>query len=397
MKKLKKLGAIIICAAMLGLTACGGTSESTSESTTTSADTSAAEQTTTSVEATSAEDTTAAEEETSADTEDTAADAEETPDDAAIPDDDIGTGTPQNNAGKTAIKLGTLKGPTGMGMAKLLSDNSNGESKNSYSVTVAGAPDDITAAVISGDLDIAAVPTNLASVLYAKTEGEVQMLALNTLGVLYILENGNTINSVEDLKGKTIYATGQGATPEYVLNYILTKNGIDPEKDVEIVYLAEHAELATQMSSGDVSIAMLPVPNVTSVLMNNSDVRIALNLTDEWNKVAGDDSVLSMGCVIVNKKFAEENKDAVNTFLDEYKASVEYVNNNIEEAADIMEMFEIIPKKQVAVKAIPDANITFVEGETMKTQILNFYQVLFDANPKSIGGAIPDDNFFYAR
>ena len=383
MKMLKKLGAIVICAAMLGLTACGGTSEST----TTSADTSAAEQTTISAEATSAEDTTAAEEETSAD-------AEEAQDATANPDD---TGTPQDNAGKAAVKLGTLKGPTGMGMAKLLADNSSGEAKNSYSVTVAGAPDEITAAVISGDLDIAAVPTNLASVLYAKTEGEVQMLALNTLGVLYILENGNTINSVEDLKGKTIYATGQGATPEYVLNYILTKNGIDPENDVEIVYLAEHAELAAQMSSGDVSIAMLPVPNVTSVLMNNSDVRIALNLTDEWNKVAGDDSVLSMGCVIVNKKFAEENKDAVNAFLDEYKASVEYVNNNIEEAADNMETFGIIPKKQVAVKAIPDANITFVEGETMKTQILSFYQVLFDANPKSIGGAIPDDNFFYAR
>ena len=375
---LKKIGAVIICAAMLGLTACGGTSETTTQ---TSADTTAAADT--AAETTTAE-TTAETEET---TEDTTAETEDMSD----------TGTPHNMAGKTSIRIGTLKGPTGMGMAKLIEDNSQGEAKNSYSFTVAGAPDDITAGVISGDLDIAAVPTNLASVLYKKTEGEVQLLALNTLGVLYVLENGDTINSIEDLKGKTVYATGQGSTPEYVLNYILTKNGIDPEKDVEIVYLAEHAELASQMTSGDVAIGMLPVPNVTSVLMSNPDVRIALNLTEEWNKVAGEDSVLSMGCVIVNKKFAEENKEAVNTFLDEYKASIEFANSNIEEAAEYMERAEIIPKKQVAMKAIPDANITFVEGEQMKTQILNFYQVLFDANPKAIGGAIPDDNFFYER
>ncbi|MGN0596037.1 MAG: ABC transporter substrate-binding protein [Ruminiclostridium sp.] len=374
MKMLKKIGAVIICAAMLGLTACGGTSETTTQ---TSADTSAADQTT-------AADSTAETEETA---EDNTAETEDMSD----------TGTPHNMAGKTSIRIGTLKGPTGMGMAKLIEDNSQGEAKNSYSFTVAGAPDDITAGIISGDLDIAAVPTNLASVLYAKTEGEVQLLALNTLGVLYVLENGDTINSIEDLKGKTVYATGQGSTPEYVLNYILTKNGIDPENDVEIVYLAEHAELASQMTSGDVAIGMLPVPNVTSVLMSNPDVRIALNLTEEWNKVAGEDSVLSMGCVIVNKKFAEENKEAVNTFLDEYKASIEFANSNIEEAAEYMERAEIIPKKQVAMKAIPDANITFVEGEQMKTQILNFYQVLFDANPKAIGGAIPDDNFFYER
>lgn len=378
MKMLKKIGAVIICAAMLGLTACGGTSETTTQ---TSADTTAAADT-------AAEETTA---ETTAETEET------TEDTTAETEDMSDTGTPHNMAGKTSIRIGTLKGPTGMGMAKLIEDNSQGEAKNSYSFTVAGAPDDITAGVISGDLDIAAVPTNLASVLYKKTEGEVQLLALNTLGVLYVLENGDTINSIEDLKGKTVYATGQGSTPEYVLNYILTKNGIDPEKDVEIVYLAEHAELASQMTSGDVAIGMLPVPNVTSVLMSNPDVRIALNLTEEWNKAAGGDSVLSMGCVIVNKKFAEENKDSVNTFLDEYKASIEFANSNIEEAAEYMEKAEIIPKKQVAMKAIPDANITFIEGEQMKTQILNFYQVLFDANPKAIGGAIPDDNFFYER
>lgn len=361
--KLRKIGAIIICAAVLGLTACGGTTAATSEETST--------ETATETSTETAETT----EETSADTTIEATVTGETP----------------------VIRVATLKGPTGMGMAKLMDDNANGTASNKYEFTVAGAPDEVTAAVISGELDIAAVPTNLASVLYKKTEGEVQIAALNTLGVLYMLENGNTINSVEDLRGKTIYATGQASTPEYVLNYILTKNGIDPAKDVTIVYLAEHSELATQMTSGDVVLGMLPVPNVTSVLMANSDVRIALNLTEEWNKCTDNGSVLSMGCVIVNKAFAEANKDAVNAFLDEYKASVEYANNNNEDASVLMETYGIIPKAAVALKALPDANICFIDGEDMKNQILPFYQVLFDANPSSIGGSIPDDSFFYER
>lgn len=308
---------------------------------------------------------------------------------------DTTTTTPDEKAEKTTVKIATLMGPTGMGMAKLMSDDEAGTSANDYEFTVSSAPDDVTAGVISGNFDIAAVPTNLASVLYNKTKGEVQVLALNTLGVLYILENGNTINSVQDLRGKTVYATGQGSTPEYILDYILEKNGIDPEKDVTIVYKTEHAELATLMTAGEVTIGLLPVPNVTSVLASNTDVRIALNLTDEWEKAAGSDSSPAMGCVIVNKKFAEENKAAVDAFLTEYSASIAFVNENSGDASTLMEKYGIIPKAAIALKAIPDANITFISGDEMKTKLTAFLNVLFAANPTSVGGTIPDDEFFY--
>ena len=291
------------------------------------------------------------------------------------------------------IRVYTLMGPTGMGMAKLISDNKESKTKQTYTFNIASAPDQISAEVIKGDFEIAAVPVNLASVLYNKTEGKIAVAGVNTLGVLYVLENGNTINSVADLKGKKIYATGQGANPEYTLRYILTKNGIDPDNDVTIEYLAEHAELATQMASGDVVLGMLPEPNVTSVLLNNKDVRIALDLTAEWRKVANTELV--QGCIIVNKDFAEKYPQALKTFLEEYKASVDYVNNNVDDAAAMIEAAGIVPKAAVAKKALPNCNIVLVEGAEMKASVSAMLNVLFEAAPKSVGGKLPDDAFYY--
>jgi len=291
------------------------------------------------------------------------------------------------------VRVLTLMGPTGMGMAKLISDSKDKKTSQNYNFTIATAPDQISAEVIKGDFEIAAVPVNLASVLYNKTEGKVKVAAVNTLGVLYVLENGNTINSVADLKGKTIYATGQGANPEYTLRYILSKNNIDPDNDVSIVYLSEHAELATQMTSGDVVLGMLPEPNVTSVLLNNKDVRIALNLTEEWRKVS--ESELVQGCIIVSEKFATEHPQALKSFLDEYKASVEYVNANVDEASQLIEAAGIVPKAAVAKKALPNCNIVFVTGNEMKASVSAMLNVLFEAAPKSVGGKLPDDAFYY--
>lgn len=305
-------------------------------------------------------------------------------------------------SGETAepvdINIVALKGPTGMGMAKLMEDaSSEAVEGDHYEISLASAPDEITGKVINGSVDIAAVPTNLASVLYQKTEGQIQVVALNTRGVLYLLENGESIQSIADLKGKTIGATGQGSTPEYVLNYILTKNGIDPQKDVTIQWSTEHSELATLMSSGKVDIGMLPEPNVTAVLSANADVRVALDMTEEWNKVAGEDSDLTMGCLVVQKKFAEENKQALDRFLKAYSESVEYVNTNIDEASQLIETHGILPKAAVAKKAIPNCNITYIDGTEMKSILSSFLQVLYDANPASIGGAMPDDAFYYKK
>lgn len=299
-------------------------------------------------------------------------------------------------AEKTKVSVAALMGPTGMGMAKLMDDQDKGTAKNDYNFTIAGTPDAIVADITAGNVDIAAVPANLAASLYNKTNGNIRMLAVNTLSVLYIVEDGNTVQSVADLKGKTIYATGQGATPEYALNEILTKNGIDPAKDVTIEYKAEHSELATLVSSGQAKIAMLPEPFVTTVTQKNKDVRIALDLNKEWKAAESDSSSeLVMGVMIARKDFAEKNPQAVKDFLAEYKASTEYVNNNAKDSSALIEKYGILTSAALAEKAIPNCNIVYTDGEAMKAQVQPFLNMLFTANPKSVGGKLPDDAFYY--
>lgn len=303
----------------------------------------------------------------------------------------MATGVLADNA---PINVYALKGPTGIGMVKLMNDNDG-----TYAFTLAGATDEIVSAVASGAADIAAAPTNLASALYNKTSGNVQLLALNTLGVLSILENGDSIQSIADLAGKTVYSTGQGATPEYVLRYILEANGLTDSVTVE--YKAEHSELATLAAAGQADIVMLPEPHVTSVLSQNENMRIALDITDEFAAATTldgqSDTTMSMGCVIVRRDFAEANPEAVLAFLDAYSQSVTFVQENIDEAAAMVEAQGIMPKAAVAKKAIPNCHIVFIEGEEMKTQIQPFFEILFNANPKSIGGSLPGDDFYYAR
>lgn len=295
---------------------------------------------------------------------------------------------------KVAARVFAFKGPTGMGMTKLMADDEDGTATLDYDFTLVSAPDEVTAEIIKGNYDIAALPTNLASVLYNKTDGNIRVAAVNTLGVLYILENGDTVSSVEDLHGKQLYATGQASTPEYILNYILDANGID---DCEVIYLADHSELAAQMTSGDVTLGMLPVPNATTV-MAGTDAHAAIDMTEEWKKAAeikGDDSALYQGCIVINPDFISAHPEAVADFLDEYSESVDYVNNNIDDASALMEKYGIIPKAAVAKLAIPDANIVCITGDEMANGLSGFYKVLFDFNPASVGGSLPGDDIFY--
>ena len=300
------------------------------------------------------------------------------------------------------VNIGLLAGPTGVGAAKLLDENAAGASANNYTATVFSAPDEVTAKIVSGALDIAAVPTNLAAVLYKKTEGKVKIAALNTLGVLYVLTaEGTSVSSVADLKGKTVYSSGQSAVPESVLDYILDANGI--KDDVEVVYESEHDAVIADLVSGKAAIAVLPEPKVTAALTQAAGASVALDLTAEWDKAAalkGDaDSVLSMGCVVVRSDFAEQNQAALDAFLAEYKASIEYMSDaaNIDDTAALCETYGIIPKAAVAKKAIPNCSLTYVDGAEMKTQISAFYKILFNYNPASVGGALPDEDFYYSK
>lgn len=308
--------------------------------------------------------------------------------------DDSATTTEETvSADTTPINITTLKGPTGMGMAKLISD------KNAqYNISIATAATEIAPLIIKGEADIAACPLNLAAAIYKKTGGKVKMIAINTLGVLSILENGESIKSVADLKGKKIGATGQSATPEYVLNYILEANGIDPKKDVEITYYTDHAELATLMATGKIDIAMLPEPNVTTVMAKNNSVRKALDLTEEWEKATaakGEKTSLAQGCLIVRAEFLEAHPNAVKAFLAAYKESVDFVNGNTEKAAQMIADAGIVPNAQIAAKALPNCNIVYMTGDEMiKTAKANF-DVLFKADPTSVGGAMPGDDLYY--
>ena len=299
-------------------------------------------------------------------------------------------------AEKIQISVAALKGPTAIGMVEMMHNAQEGTTANDYQFTLAGAPEELVGKIVQGEFDIAAVPTNLASTLYNKTEGEVQLAALNTLGVLYIVENGDTIHSMADLAGKTIYATGAGSTPEFALNYLLEQNGLQVGTDVQVEYKTEHSELATLLASGQADIALLPQPFVTSVLNQNEQVRVALDLTEEWEKATQGASVLTMGCVVVQKSFAEEHPEALAQFMAEYEASVNFVNDpaNLETAAQYTEDFDIIAAA-VAQKAIPQCNIVFMTGEEMQQATQGFLEVLFEADPASVGGKLPDEGFYY--
>ena len=294
----------------------------------------------------------------------------------------------------TPTRVYALNGPTGIGMAGLMRDNA-GE----YAFSLTAAPDEIVAAIASGNADIAACPTNLAATLYNRTEGGVQIIALNTLGVLHIVTADESIQSVADLAGRTLYATGQAAVPEYALAYILEQNGLTDSVSVE--YVAEHSELATLLAAGTAEIGMLPEPHVTSALAQNSALRRALDVTqlfeDAAHAAGNEDMVLSMGCVIVRREFAEKNPEKVSAFLDAYAESVAWVNADPAAASAEVEAQGIMPKAAVAQAAIPNCHIVFVEGDAMRAQIDPLYQLLFDANPKAVGGALPGDDFYYVH
>ncbi|MGI6716518.1 MAG: ABC transporter substrate-binding protein [Eubacteriales bacterium] len=291
------------------------------------------------------------------------------------------------------VRVAGLKGPTSMGLVKLMEDNQNKQSKNTYEFTVAGAADEITPKLIQGQFDIAAIPANLASVLFNNTNGQIQVLAVNTLGVLYVVAKGVEINSVEDLKGKTVYATGKGSTPEYSFKYILSQNGIDTEEDLTIEWKSEPAEAVAQLSANETGIAMLPQPYVTVALNSVEGLEIKLNLNEEWENLETDSRFIT-SVLVVRRDFAEKNPEAVANFLTEAASSAAYINANVDDGAALVEKYGIVAAA-VAKKAIPYCNITFITGSEMKTSLAAYLQTLFSQNPQSVGGKLPADGFYY--
>ncbi len=304
----------------------------------------------------------------------------------------------------TGINITALKGPTAMGMVKLMKESEEDSQNGSWQFTIAASVDEVTPKLLQGETDIAAIPANLASVLYHNTEGQIQVLAINTLGVLYIVDMDGSVRSAEDLRGRTIYASGKGATPEFALEYILSANDIDSEKDLTVEWKSEHSECVSALAgfslkdSGNGAVALLPQPFVAAAQAKNENIRIALDLTQEWDKLRenADQGAMITGVIVGRKEFIEENPEAVKKFMDAYKESVEYVNQHVEEASALIEEYNIV-SAAVAEKALPYCNIVFIEGEEMKNKLSGYLNVLAEQNPKSIGGKIPEDEFYYFR
>ncbi len=302
----------------------------------------------------------------------------------------------RTSAEPVAVNVIALKGPTAMGMVDFMDRAQAGAiTDNDYHFEIAATADEVTPKLVQGQVDIAAVPANLASVLYNNTEGGVQVLAVNTLGVIYIVESGDMVSDISDLKGKMVYASGKGATPEYALNFILEQNGIDPEKDLTIEWKSEHAECLSALMAEENAIAMLPQPFVTTAQTKSDKIRVALDLTEEWDKLDVDSSLLT-GVVVARKEFVESNPSAVEAFMEHYGASVTFVNENVEDAAALIEKYDIVPSA-VAVRAVPQCNIVFITGDEMKRKLSGYLAVLLEQNPKAVGGKLPDDDFYYAH
>lgn len=292
-----------------------------------------------------------------------------------------------------AVRLGGLKGPTSIGMVKLLDDAEQKQTDNSYTFTMAGSADELTPKLLKGELDILAVPANLASVLYNNSDGAVQVIAVNTLGVLSIAEKGgNDINSIADLKGKKILASGKGSTPEYALDYLLKENGIDTEQDVEIEWKSEPSEIVAEMAASEYTVAMLPQPYAAVAAGQFDDLHLALDLTEEWDAL-DNDSRLITAVLAVRKEFAEQNADAIQQFLAEYKQSTDYVNQNPADASLLVEKYDIV-KAAIAEKAIPNCNIVCITGNEMQESLDGYLHILYDMNSKSVGGKVPDEQFY---
>ena len=364
---MKKMLSLLV-AATLGmsmLTGCSGTPAETTAAQTTAA---------TEAAATAAPETTAA----------TEASTTAAPETTAAPADDV------------TIRVGGLKGPTTMGLVKLIEEDANGTSKNDYEFTMVTAADELTALVAGGKVDIALLPANVASVLYNKTQGNVAVIDINTLGVLYLVSGDTSITSIDQLKGKTVYLPGKGTTPDYSLRYVLSAAGLS-EDDVTLEFKSEATEVASVLAEDPNAIGLLPQPFVTVAMTQNDKLAMVMDLAEVWDSFQPEEggSRLVTGVTIVNKAFLDENSDLVDIFLEEHEASIEFTESDMDAAAELIAAQGIVPKAPIAKKALPFCNVEFVEGEEMKEALSGYLSVLFEQNPASIGGALPEDAFYY--
>lgn len=287
-----------------------------------------------------------------------------------------------------------IKGPTGVGMVPLMELEDSEDANLDYDFELVGSNEEIIAKIANKEADIAAVATNLASTLYNKTNGGITVLAINTLGVLSVVTKGEDVAAIADLKGKTIYSTGQGANPEYIINYVLEKNNLKAGQDVKIEFVSQPTELVAKVVGNEKAIVVAPQPVATAITVKDANAKIVMDINDEWDKIS--DSDLVMGCIIARKEYVEQNPDAVKIFLKDYEAAIKSVNEDVDNAAALCEKYEIVTPAAVAKKAIPHCNIVYQDGKEMKDNLSAYLNFLFEKSPASVGGKLPAEDFYYA-
>ena len=296
---------------------------------------------------------------------------------------------------KVDIRVGGLKGPTSMGLLFLQEMNKSGNVKENYEFTMVTAADELLTMMVKGELDIALLPANVASVLYNKTEGGISVIDINTLGVLYMVSGDESIQVPADLKGRTVYLTGKGTTPDYVLHYIMQGNGLT-DTDITLEYKSEATEVAAVLAENPDAVGLLPQPFVTAACAQNEALGVVMDMNAQWIALQGEDgSRMVTGVTVVRNAFLGENEEAVKTFLQEHKESTEGINADVQKGAELAVAAGIIAKEPIAMKAIPKCNITYIAGEEMKRALSGYLSVLFEQDPKSVGGALPADGFYH--
>lgn len=292
----------------------------------------------------------------------------------------------------TPVRVAALKGPTAMGLVQLMDRSEAGPvGGSSYEFSLVASPTEMTPRIVRGEVDIAALPANLASVIYNNTDGAVQVLAVNTLGVLYIVEHGDSVHSLADLAGRTIYASGKGSTPEYSLGYILKEAGLADQVKVE--WKSEHAECVAALVNDSDGVALLPQPFVTTAMMQDDSIRVAIDLNDAWDEVSPDSSLIT-GVIVARREFVEANRDAVDAFLADYALSTAFANDDTQAAAALVGRYGIVPEA-VALRALPECNIVCITGNELENDLSAYLEVLYNANPASVGGTLPGEDFYY--
>ena len=296
----------------------------------------------------------------------------------------------------TAVRVGAMSGPTAMSMVKIMDDAENGKASNNYEFSeLATDASAFVAPLTKGELDIACIPSNLASVIYNKTEGGIKVLATCNLGVLNVVERGDSISTISDLSGKTVYMTGQGAVPEYTVRYLVSQSGLDFDNDLMVIWCADTTEALSYINADENAVAVLPQPFVTAACAQVEDLRIALDLNSEWNALNNGCNIVT-GVVVARKEFIDAHPQIIKDFIKEYEVSIGYTQSNTEDAAALIEKYGIVAKAPIAQKALPGCNLTFKSGSEMKDTLSGYLSILFEQNPASVGGSLPGDDFYYA-